>query len=88
MSSLASVFTPLRRRLLALARNQRGVAAVEFAMLLPLMITLYIGAVEISQMVSIDRKVSLTARAVADLVAQSTTITGAEMTNILNAAKP
>jgi Flp pilus assembly protein TadG len=87
MSRLSFTVAPLRRRLLALARNENGVAAVEFAMLLPLMITLYIGAVEISQMVSIDRKVSLTTRAVADLVAQSTTLSGADMTNILNASR-
>jgi len=86
VSSLLLAFARLRRRLLTLASNQRGVAAVEFAMLLPVMITLYIGGVEISRMVSVDRKVTLTARSVADLVAQSTTVTNNEMTNILNAA--
>ena len=33
----------------SLRRDQRGVSAVEFAMLLPLMMTLYLGTVEISQ---------------------------------------
>jgi Flp pilus assembly protein TadG len=68
------------------ARDPRGVSAVEFAMLLPLMLTLYLGAVEISQGVSIDRKVTLTTRTVADLVTQSANITNAAMTNILNAS--
>ena len=77
----------LRRSFARFKRDERGVSAVEFAMLLPLMITLYLGGAEISQAVSIDRKVALTARAVADLVAQGTSITNAEMTNILNAAK-
>jgi Flp pilus assembly protein TadG len=67
-------------------RDERGVAAVEFAMLLPLMLTLYIGAVEVSQMVAADRKVTLAARTVADLAAQATTLNNADMTNILKAA--
>lgn len=54
-----------------LAQDPRGVSAVEFAMILPLMITLYLGSVEVSQAISIDRKVTLAARTVADLVARS-----------------
>ena len=37
------------QRLVRFARDRRGVSAVEFAMLLPLMLTLYLGTVEISQ---------------------------------------
>jgi Flp pilus assembly protein TadG len=76
----------LSRHLPRLVRDQRGISAVEFAMLLPLMITLYLGAVEISQGISINRKVTLTARTVADLVAQVSSINNAAMTNVLNAS--
>jgi Flp pilus assembly protein TadG len=69
-----------------LGRDQRGVSAVEFAMLLPLMITLYLGVVEISQAVGIDRKVTLTTRTVADLASQVQSITNADMTNLLKAS--
>jgi Flp pilus assembly protein TadG len=69
-----------------LARDPRGVAAIEFAMLLPLMVTLYLGTVEVSQGVSIDRKVTLTTRTVADLVTQSSSVNNASMTNILDAS--
>ena len=41
-------------------------------MLLPLMLTLYLGAVEVSQAVGVDRKVTLTSRTVADLASQVT----------------
>jgi Flp pilus assembly protein TadG len=68
-------------------RDQRGMSAVEFALLAPLMVTLYLSGAELSQAIGIDRKTTLVARAVADLVAQGTTITDAEMTNILNAGK-
>jgi Flp pilus assembly protein TadG len=64
----------LPRRLSDFAKDDRGMSAVEFAMLLPLMLTLYLGGVEVSQGISIDRKVTLTARTVADLVAQVATI--------------
>src|SRR3954451_15089007 len=67
-------------------QNRRGVSAVEFAMLLPLMITLYLGSVEISQGVGIDRKVTLTSRTVGDLASQVQSISNSDMTNLLNAA--
>jgi Flp pilus assembly protein TadG len=68
------------------AQDKRGVSAVEFAMLLPLMITLYLGSVEVSQGIGIDRKVTLTTRTVADLASQVSSISNADMTNMLNAS--
>lgn len=76
----------LRRRLGRLIHDQRGVSAVEFAILLPFMLTLYLGGVEVSQGVAMDRKVTMVARSVADLAAQTTSISTTDMTNILNAA--
>src|SRR3954470_20871040 len=75
-----------RRPLLRFLRDKRGVSAVEFAMLLPLMITLYLGGVEVSSAIAVDRKVTQVARTLGDLVAQSTTLNATDMTNILNAA--
>ena len=68
------------------AADQRGVSAVEFAILLPLMLTMYLGGVEISQAVSADRKTTLVAHTVGDLTAQASNVTSADMTNVLNAA--
>ena len=79
---LARARRPLRR----LLRDERGISAVEFAMLLPLMVTLYLGGVEVSQAVAVDRKVTLIARSLGDLVAQATNVTSAEVTNILAAS--
>jgi Flp pilus assembly protein TadG len=76
----------LRGWLGRLARDERGVSAVEFAMLLPLMLSLYLGAVEVSQAVAVDRKVTLSARSVADLVAQATSVNATDLNNILEAA--
>jgi Flp pilus assembly protein TadG len=73
-------------RLRRFGRDERGVSAVEFAMLLPLMVTLYLGGVEISQAVSADRKTTLVAHTLADLVAQAKDVKTSDLTNILNAS--
>ena len=74
------------RKLQDFRRNERGVSAVEFALLSPLMIGLYLGGVEISDGIGIDRKVTLTAGAIANLSAQASTISASDMTDILKAS--
>ena len=74
-----------RRQIRRLLRDKRGISAVEFAMLLPLMVTLYLGGVEVSQAIAIDRKVTLLARSLADLVAQASSISNSDSSNILAA---
>jgi len=78
--------TSILGRISRIARDQRGVSAVEFALLAPVMIGLYFGAVEISDGVAADRKVSLIAAALANLTAQVATISTSDMTNILDAS--
>ena len=76
----------LRGAFRRIGRDERGVSAVEFALLLPLMLVLYFGAVEVSQAVAVDRKVTLSARSVADLVAQAQSVNTTEVNDILDAA--
>jgi Flp pilus assembly protein TadG len=77
----------LRSSLLGrIARDKRGVSAVEFALVAPLMVGLYLGCAEISDGVGADRKVSLTTAAVANLAAQVSSISSTDMTNILSAS--
>jgi Flp pilus assembly protein TadG len=83
MLSLARRFSGCLTRF---GKERRGLAALEFAMLLPMMMTLFLGSVEITTGVAIHRKVTLTARALADLSGQFTAIANADMTNILNAS--
>jgi Flp pilus assembly protein TadG len=71
-----------------LAGEQGGTAAIEFALLLPLMLTLYISGTEISQAVSVNRKVTLVAHTVSDLIAQtSIPLAPAAVSDSLNAAR-
>ncbi|HXQ83222.1 MAG TPA: TadE/TadG family type IV pilus assembly protein [Xanthobacteraceae bacterium] len=89
MTAITNTATAFGVRLTRLARfvhDRRGVSALEFAMLLPLMMTLYLGSVETSQGIAASRKVTLTAHTLADLSSQYTDITNADMSNILNAA--
>jgi Flp pilus assembly protein TadG len=76
----------LLSRLRGFARGERGMATVEFALLLPFMLTAYLGGVEIGDGVAIDRKVAITTRTVADLASRYTTIKNADMSTILGAS--
>jgi Flp pilus assembly protein TadG len=86
MKSLVQIAQKFAHLAGSLRRDEQGVSAVEFAMLLPLMLTMYLGTVEISQGISADRKVTLTTRSVADLVSQVSSINNSDMSNSLNAA--
>lgn len=53
------------------ARNVRGVAAIEFAMIAPMMLMLFAGSLEFSQAVTVNRRVTQAASATADLMARA-----------------
>lgn len=63
-------------------RNKSGIAAVEFAMIVPLMAALYMGAVEFGQVLAVDRRVATVASATADLIAQAEEISASDVTDI------
>jgi Flp pilus assembly protein TadG len=70
-----------------LRRADDGLSAVEFALLLPVMLVFYLGGVQISMAVSTYRLVDLTANTVTNLITQYTTISSAsQMPDILSAA--
>jgi Flp pilus assembly protein TadG len=73
-------------RLRDFAGGQGGMAAVEFAVILPFMLVAYLGGIEIGDGVAIDRKVAITTRSVADLASRYTKITDADMASILGAS--
>ncbi len=58
------------RRLRAFAGDTRAVAAVEFALVLPLMLALYLGSVEAARLFTADRKVATIAGTMGDLVSR------------------
>lgn len=68
------------------AGAEGGLAAVEFAFLLPVMITMFFGVVELSMAINCRSAVTNVASTAADLTAQSRTISTSDMSNVFNAA--
>jgi Flp pilus assembly protein TadG len=84
------------RHILVRARNvlrrfgaaREGAAAVEFAIILPVLITLYMGTIEVSDLIAVDRRVSVIAGSMGDLVARADgSITTATLTDYFKAAE-
>jgi Flp pilus assembly protein TadG len=65
-------------------REESGVAAIEFAMIVPIMIMLFFGSVEFSQALTVDRRVTQVASSTADLIAQTDKITNSQITDLMN----
>jgi Flp pilus assembly protein TadG len=74
----------LRQRLRRMAADTRGVAAIEFAMLMPIMLVVFFGTIQVSTAVAVDRKVSLTARTLSDLISQAQGVTDTDFSNAFN----
>ena len=69
----------------AKAANKDGLAAVEFALLLPVMITLFFGVVEVSLALACRADVTNVASTAADLVAQESALTSTDVSNVWSA---
>ena len=79
---IARLAVMLRR----LRRREDGVSAVEFALILPVMLVLFFGCVEVGDALTIDRKVAHVASTLSDLVTQSKSVTSTDVSNIFSAA--
>ncbi|MGA8495259.1 MAG: TadE/TadG family type IV pilus assembly protein [Xanthobacteraceae bacterium] len=84
--AMARTVSGLHATLRRFARDRDGVSAVEFAIILPFMLTLYLGGVELGEGLSIKFKTTLAARTVTDLASQYVSIDGTNMQNILGAS--
>lgn len=79
----SGIFCLIRRYL----RETRGISAVEFALVAPIMVTLLLGGSELTQAITVKRKTIIATRTIADLVAQSTEINNTDLTNIFKATQ-
>ena len=76
---LASSMNFVRR----FGRDRRGISAVEFALLAPIMIAFYFCLCELCQGYMSQKRLSHTASSVADLVAQTDTVTKSQLDDII-----
>ncbi len=74
-----------RRLLRRFVASCKGMAAVEFAMIAPVLVTLFFGMTEVSDALNAGTKTTAVASTAADLVAQDKTICTAEMNDIFKA---
>jgi Flp pilus assembly pilin Flp len=77
--SCAPIIGFLRR----LRADKSGVAAIEFALIAPLMFFMLVGTVEMSQAITVDRRVTLVASSTADLVAREKAVFKADIDTIM-----
>ncbi|HMT13457.1 MAG TPA: pilus assembly protein [Aestuariivirga sp.] len=61
------------RSLTRYLRNSQGMAAIEFALIMPLLMLLFFGMVDLTGLISTNRKVTYASGVMADLVTQSKT---------------
>ena len=87
MKSISKIWLSARRCALDLIEDRRGIAATEFALIVPIMLVMFFGVVEFSSGVAVDRKVTLMARTLSDLTSQSVTVSNSDMTNFFAASQ-
>jgi Flp pilus assembly protein TadG len=67
-------------------RDTRGMAAVEFALVAPILVTMLVGAIDISRAVALNQRVGLVTQMVADLAARETQLTASDVEAIYDIA--
>lgn len=73
----------LMRKVRRIIGDKRGVAAIEFALIVPLLLCMYFVTMEVAQGVETNKKVSRVGSLVADLVTQQMTIQKADLDAIM-----
>ncbi|MEM9054640.1 MAG: TadE/TadG family type IV pilus assembly protein, partial [Pseudomonadota bacterium] len=76
-----------RRSLRTLPKAKKGVSAVEFALIAPLMLLMYAGCIELSFMMQLDRKVTTSAATLGDLTARADIVTNDDLDDIFEASR-
>jgi Flp pilus assembly protein TadG len=73
-------------RLRKFLKARDGLAAVEFALIAPVLGTMLLGTIEVCNALQCHQKVTMVASSASDLVAQTTAVSKSDMTDVFNAA--
>jgi Flp pilus assembly protein TadG len=68
-------------------KDEKAAAATEFALIMPFMLVLWVGLVDVSNILSANRKVVSAAKSAADLVARETSVTDEKLNDVVSAVK-
>ncbi len=85
--SMLSIWLRIRHTAARMRADRSGIAATEFAVIVPVMLVMFFGTVEFSSGVAVDRKVTLMARTLSDLTSQSTSVNDTDLTGFFAASK-
>ena len=85
MKPISKIWRRARLSIRGLIADSRGIAAIEFAMILPIIMVMFFGTLEFSSGVAVDRKVTLMARTLSDLTSQATSVADTDLTNFFAA---
>jgi Flp pilus assembly protein TadG len=86
MKPMMDMWLRVRSSVQGLFGDISGIAATEFAMVLPVMLILFFGTDEFSSGIAVNRKVTLMTRTLSDLTSQNIAVTDAQLTNFFNAS--
>jgi Flp pilus assembly protein TadG len=74
-------------KVMRFASHEKAMAAVEFALILPIMLVVFVGVTQVGEAVSISQKVTITARTITDLVTrENSPLAASELNTDLQAA--
>jgi Flp pilus assembly protein TadG len=76
----------IRRLTRSLRRDDSGIAAIEFAMIAPLLLLMLFGITDIANYFAVDRKVSQISQAMSDLTSRYTAVQESDVTNFFTIA--
>lgn len=65
------------------AQDRRGASAIEFAFMVPILLTMYLGSMELGQGIETNKKLSRATSMIGDLVTQEQALTKADINGIL-----
>lgn len=84
---MVSPMQKMSLRVRRLLKDRSGLAAVEFAMVFPMMVVAFFGVLELSSAIAVDRKATLVARTLSDLTSQMVSVTNADIISFGETAK-
>ena len=84
---MVSPMQKMSLRVRRLWNDRSGLAAVEFAMIFPMMVVMFFGVLELSAAIAVDRKATLVARTLSDLTSQMVSVANTDLISFGEAAK-